>query len=73
MILHTDHGATSRNDARGETQERRLSLLRCLQRMGFYDPEALLAQNEQPRWRLHGQTAQSTVGGATALASTPRD
>lgn len=47
MILHTStpQRCPRQDDRDGESRQRRLSLLRCLERMGFYDPEGLLADS----------------------------
>lgn len=41
MILRLENPGPPSRDI-GEARERHLSLLRCLQRMGFYDPIALI-------------------------------
>ncbi len=42
MIYLRDTAPHARRETDGEGQQRKLSLLRCLRRMGYYDPESLL-------------------------------
>lgn len=73
MILTFEYQTAAPQAPRGESAERHAALVRCLKRMGFFDPEALIAsaaaQEAEAMLRRNPPPAAAPVVSITAAAA----